>query len=324
MTLLPNNPVPPILEAIGRLLRDPGALWAILLMLIGAIAPWWRKLRRAILGAAAENWPVVPASIDVVSVVERADESKKVSHIATLTYFYRNPDLQMGEYEREFPLKAVAESWVAQFKSRQVMVRVNPKHPEESVLPDAAIEGLSIRVGSSLEQQIRMERIPELPRGYRLLSGICELFGIIGLAASAIMLVLYISHGGRTFPRWMPWTAAAILALTVVCSFVVELRIDDEGEYGDLLRSYSNWCPAWMRWSLKLSGVLFAVWFLFSRLEPGLARHLLMGRAPLLGYALLCWGFLVTTSTHLAIARSHEQSRPPVGERDVESAASAR
>jgi hypothetical protein len=323
MALLPHNPVPPILEAIGRLLRDPGALWATLLMVIGAIAPWWRKLRRGILGAAAENWPGVPASIDVVSVVERANENHKAFYIATLTYFYRNPDLQMGEYERVFPFKAAAESWVAQFKSRQVVVRVNPKRPEVSVLPDAAVEGLTVRAGTSLEQQNRMERIPELPRSYRLLSGICEMTGVAGLAASATMLAIYVAHGGRAFPRWMPWTAVAILVLIAAYSFVVELRIDDEDGYSDLLRS-STWHPAWMRWSLKLSGAFFAIWWLFCRLEPGLARHLLMGRTALPAYALLCWGFLMTTSTHLAIARSQERSRPTVGDDSVESAASAR
>ena len=83
------------------------------------------------------------AKIEVVSAVEQLREGRYgdeiTGYLATLTYFYRNPELQMGEYTRFFPLKASAQAWADQFKDRQVVIHVNPRDLTDSVLMDACL-----------------------------------------------------------------------------------------------------------------------------------------------------------------------------------------
>jgi hypothetical protein len=57
-----------------------------------------------------------------------------VGYLATLTYFYRNPELQMGEYSRMFDEEKEAQDWVAPYKGRPVIVHVDPRDPSQSVL----------------------------------------------------------------------------------------------------------------------------------------------------------------------------------------------
>jgi hypothetical protein len=63
-----------------------------------------------------------------------ATEKRIVGYLATLTYFYRNPDLQTGDYCRMFDTKEEGEAWAASFKGRTVFVHVNPRDPSQSVL----------------------------------------------------------------------------------------------------------------------------------------------------------------------------------------------
>jgi len=57
-----------------------------------------------------------------------------VGYAAALTYFYRNPELQMGEFSRMFDEEADAQAWVARYKGRTVIIHVDPRHPSRSVL----------------------------------------------------------------------------------------------------------------------------------------------------------------------------------------------
>lgn len=294
--------------ALGRLLREPAVLWAMLLVVAGFFAPRWHRIRRFVLSGSARNWPTVPASIDVVSIVEHEIREKGVLFVATLTYFYRNPELQIGEYERAFSLKSAAESWVEQFKLRQAMVHVNPRRPDQSALLDDEIEALTLRPAPELQEALLMERIPELPRGYRLLSSIAELVGLAGLAATTIMLGMCIAHGGESSPKWQFWTAGIMLAFVAVSLFVVLLRAEDEREYQSFLQTYSIWCPAWMRWSLNISAGFFTIFWFMSRIAPDLMKYLLMGTEPLAPYIFFLWGFLAATGFHAAIVRTQEQS----------------
>ena len=49
------------------------------------------------------------------------------SYLATLTYFYRNPELQAGEYSRMFGVDEEAQAWAAFYKGSTVIVNVDPR-----------------------------------------------------------------------------------------------------------------------------------------------------------------------------------------------------
>jgi hypothetical protein len=93
-----------------------------------------KSLRRT----GGHDWTSVSAAIDVVSVGQRTEETcygeRILGYLATLTYFYRNPDLQMGEYSRMFDAENDAQTWAASNKGRTVMVHVDPRNPSKSVL----------------------------------------------------------------------------------------------------------------------------------------------------------------------------------------------
>jgi len=80
--------------------------------------------------------------IDVVSVTPMTEQTRygerTIAYVATLTYFYRNPELQMGEYSRKFGAlshdEAEAQTWANSYKGRSVMVHVDPRDPTHSVL----------------------------------------------------------------------------------------------------------------------------------------------------------------------------------------------
>ncbi len=94
---------------------------------------WWN----GILGRA---WLTVSATVDVASVAPEMMQTKAgeitVGYLATLTYFYRNPELQMGGYCHSFGAgdEAGAQAWAASYKGRSVVVHVDPRDPSRSVL----------------------------------------------------------------------------------------------------------------------------------------------------------------------------------------------
>jgi len=84
------------------------------------------------------DWGSISAVVDVISVVVQTEQGRYgervVGYLATLTYFYRNPELQMGEYSRMFGKQEEAQAWVTPYKGRTVMVHVDPRDPSSSVL----------------------------------------------------------------------------------------------------------------------------------------------------------------------------------------------
>jgi hypothetical protein len=113
--------------------------------LIGAFAVvalaayYWRFFVQWLNGIRGRNWPTVSATIDIVSVVEQVESTGRgdiVSYLAMLTYFYRNPELQTGDYSRLFNQEeeADAQAWANSYKGSTVMVRVDPRDPSRSVL----------------------------------------------------------------------------------------------------------------------------------------------------------------------------------------------
>jgi hypothetical protein len=115
----------------------------ILLMLafLGIIALNRRRkfLLQWLQGMRGRGWATVEASIDVVSVAPQMDTTQYgqeyvVGYVATLTYFYRNPELQTGDYSRRFVHEKDAQAWAERYKGTTTMVHVDPHDPSRSVL----------------------------------------------------------------------------------------------------------------------------------------------------------------------------------------------
>ena len=88
-------------------------------------------------GVRGRDWAMVPAVIDVVSVVpEMGGRSGQevVGYLATLTYFYRNPELQSGDFSRMCGSEEEAKAWGESYKGKTVMVHVDPRDASRSVL----------------------------------------------------------------------------------------------------------------------------------------------------------------------------------------------
>jgi hypothetical protein len=111
---------------------------AVVMTVVGLGISYWRFVIQWFDGMRGRDWTTVSALIDVVSVSEQREQGRYgeqiVHYLATLTYFYRTPELQMGEYSRMFMIEAEAQAWVAPYKGKNVMVHVNPRDATKSVL----------------------------------------------------------------------------------------------------------------------------------------------------------------------------------------------
>ena len=111
---------------------------AVALVAVTSAARYWRFFVQWLEGIRGLHWAATSAVIDVVSVVEQKAQGRYeeyvVGYLATLTYFYRNPELQTGDYSRMFNEEADAQAWAASYKGRNVMVHVDPRDPSNSVL----------------------------------------------------------------------------------------------------------------------------------------------------------------------------------------------
>jgi hypothetical protein len=110
----------------------------VVMSVVGLGIRYWRFVVQWFDGMRGRDWSTVSALIDVVSVSEQREQGRYgeqiVRYLAILTYFYRTPELQMGEYSRLFTIEAEAQAWVAPYKGRNVMVHVNPRDATKSVL----------------------------------------------------------------------------------------------------------------------------------------------------------------------------------------------
>jgi hypothetical protein len=113
-------------------------VFVVVMSLAGLGIRYWRFVVQWFAGMRGRDWTTVSALIDVVSVSEQREQGRYgeeiVHYLATLTYFYRTPELQMGEYSRLFTNEAKAQAWVAPYKGKNVMVHVNPRDTTKSVL----------------------------------------------------------------------------------------------------------------------------------------------------------------------------------------------
>jgi hypothetical protein len=115
----------------------------IAIVIGSAIARYWRFFVQWRNGKRASEWTTMPAVIDVVSISEQIEEGRHgeqtIRYLATLTYFYRNPELQMGEYSRLFTYKVEADAWSAPHKGKTVVVHIDPRNSTRSVLRKEAL-----------------------------------------------------------------------------------------------------------------------------------------------------------------------------------------
>lgn len=100
------------------------------------VAAWIKRV-------SGRSWPTVTAVVDIVSVARIGNDSLMPSlkssldqtyYLATLTYIYRHPEEQMGEYSRSFGKREDAEAWANSYKNETVKVHVDPRDPTRSVL----------------------------------------------------------------------------------------------------------------------------------------------------------------------------------------------
>jgi hypothetical protein len=259
-----------------------------------------------------------PAVIDVVSCVERAVSEKTRVWVATLTYFYRNPDLQMGDFERDFPARQEARQWAEQFKGRSVMVHVNPANPADSVLMERDLAGLELHRPLKVDATQPDPNIPDdyheaLTPGLRLVSGLGELVSTAGLASCAVLLAFSFAKAD-----WIPgstfyWTCGVMLACSLSSVFILWLHLRRSEAGRSLLHNYSRWSPPWMRWSLKVSGVSAAALPFFHLLPAAVApvlRPWINRLSPHIPYLVGCFLFFIITAFLAAILRSQEELSP--------------
>jgi hypothetical protein len=105
--------------------------------IIFTVAYRWRFIIQWINGIRGSNWPAVSVTVDIVTVVKQVQSTGRgdiITYLATLTYFYRNPDLQTGDYSRLFDDEEDAQAWANSYKGSAVMVHVDPREPAHSVL----------------------------------------------------------------------------------------------------------------------------------------------------------------------------------------------
>jgi len=132
------------------IMRRPDFHWydaLLMLALLGATFLYrrWRFYLQRLQGMRGRGWATVEASIDVVSVAPQMEQGRYggeyvVGYVATLTYFYRNPELQTGDYSSRFVHEKDAQAWAEQYKGTTVMVHVDPRDPSRSVLRQEELE----------------------------------------------------------------------------------------------------------------------------------------------------------------------------------------
>ncbi|WP_109488568.1 DUF3592 domain-containing protein [Occallatibacter savannae] len=119
---------------------SPYAWYALLFVLAGGLAAlaFFRKsFVQRLREKRGSDWPTTCAVIDIVRISEEyGSRGEIIGYLCTLTYFYRYPELQSGEYCRSFPAnqKPGAEAWAASYKGVPITIYVDPQDPTRSVL----------------------------------------------------------------------------------------------------------------------------------------------------------------------------------------------
>ena len=305
-----------LLHAAGSLFHRPEAVPVLIAAAVGALSRGWRQWRRGAKARKARQWPDTPAVIEVVSFTARQNSEKKHVFVAVLTYFYRLPELQSGDYEREFlSSNDAARQWAEQFKGRTVMVHVNPANPTDSVLLDADLEGVTAVPAMTVEEAVSKEIMPALPHSALVLSSLGELASLAGLAFSAVLLAVRIVHRDAAKhlqtlgQEGSTWAVLLLLAVAAITAWRVATRRVDGGT--TVWKVSRPWYPVWARWLVQGTGGLIGIPWIFDAFRVGLPRILgawFEHLTPYLPYLIACWCFLALSAFHGAVLRSQEEA----------------
>ncbi len=305
--------------AAGIIDQSGRVVGAALVILFVAALRWWKKRKARARLRAALNWPTVTATIDVAAVLKNITPESKDRLAVSLTYFYRNPELQMGEFKRPFATKEQAKQWAAQFKGRTVPVHVNPDDPADSVLLESDLAGSDFAAFTPAKMgATALDPMPQvLSQTFRLVCGLAEIAGLAGLATSVVMLGVNLAMHGKLRPYGYYWMAGVLFGVCVAAAIAVQIQLGRTEEGRWLLHSYKRWCPEWMRWSLNLTGGSVAIkplshlFILFHMIAPSSSHWThspwAQALAPYVPYAIGCWLFFMITAFHAALLRSQEE-----------------
>ncbi len=308
-----------LIAAAAAIFSQPGLLVVAGIAIAVAARQWRKGLAERARKRAALNWPTVTATIDVAAVLKNITPETKDRLAVSLTYFYRNPELQMGEFKRPFATIEQAKQWAALFKGRTVTVHVNPDDPSDSVLLERDVAGSDFALHAPMK--VGGPALDEMPQvisqSFRLICGLAEIAGLAGLATSVVLLAVNIAMHGKLRPYGYFLIGGILLGVCVGSAIMVQihLRRTEEGRW--LLQSYKRWCPGWMRWSLNLTGgsaVLKPLLHLLNLVHL-IAPHSLhwmqqpwaQALAPYVPYAIGGWLFFIITAFHAALLRSQEE-----------------
>jgi hypothetical protein len=118
----------------------PWLVWVVIVVgsIIAASASSWQFWVQRMRGIRGRNWPTISAVIDIASVQKRVESGGKgppiITWVVLLTYVYRNPEMQTGDYDKSFSDEGEAKDWADSLKGSTVTVHVDPKDPANSVV----------------------------------------------------------------------------------------------------------------------------------------------------------------------------------------------
>ena len=297
-------------DDVFHLLSRPEFYGLLFAFVGGTLSRSWRKVKRTRKGRTSTSWPAVAATVEVATVAKRVDADKKPFWVVTLSYFYRQPDLQMGEHEREFQAESEARQWASQFKNRLVTVHVNPAKNSESMLLDGDLEGMTVPTSIVPESTEEGRQAPVLPPNSLYACTAAELLSIIGLAISLVLLAVAVVSGGKVQSAGAMWAGGAVLGMAVLATIFTVFGFSRGGSKESFWHSYRHWCPAWMRWCVEGGGTgIGLLWVLDSLHLTGGSHRGAAALSPSMALLVASWCFLGMAAFHAALLRSQEEVR---------------
>lgn len=296
-------------HAIGKLLSRPGELIVPGFILAAYVYAAWGRLRFNFLSSSAKDWAVVPARIDIASAHLVSDSEKSNVSEAVLTYFYRYPELEMGDFRKTFSDPIEAKLWAEEYKGRTVMVRVNPRKVSESVLSEEDLQHLNEKkISHFSEEQVKAEMLKSLPPiswRIQVLTVLLIAMGMAGTLYTLISIGYTLAHPGQQFQKdriVASGVAAFVFYLMYILHFTWINQIDSDDHI--IVGMQARFTPRWLRSlvaGIFLTGYLISILLNVSEdLPPGLLTLLHQMRDPIFEFFGISW-CLMTTISNIAL-----------------------
>jgi hypothetical protein len=106
------------------------------LYLVGQAADYWPRLRRLLRHRGSRDWPICQGAIQSQRIeTKTARHGQRYQALLIYSYNLGGNTYSSGFSSNWFSLKSEAERLLAKYRvNAAVMVRVNPKRPEDSIL----------------------------------------------------------------------------------------------------------------------------------------------------------------------------------------------